>query len=883
MLLFSALLAAAACGTSLPEHPAVLTLNGEPVPNTFASSAPSLVLALSVPSSGARDAAAAPLADLELHLERNDRLYGANYHELELNALTNEISVRQAGPPAVSCMYIGTVHQDGRRVEGSVVGLSLCNGAEGEFSMGGTVWRLQPERAMPVAQDGRRLEVPAYRVAATPEPEARRMGSEAGSTCGVVDGDDHGHAHAIVGSNSGSSKSVDHSDARRRAPCPNGTPKHAEIFIVNDHARWMALGNTAADRTVAILNFASASYAATNFTECVDLVLVGQLTLTQANPPGLVRHCNEVDPVRPSLGPGCWTGCVGATAVNCTLKSSAPAETDYGVTLSTFRDWMNGLRTRLRVAYGTAYDAAHWFSHERFIYPVIGLAYVNTVCSGSAYGINSARSDSDASNANLFSHELGHNFAMGHTDTGIMGSGGNWFNNVSVSQTNAALASFTCLSLNVTTPSVPPVCGNGILENGEQCDSGFLNDTCCDISTCRLAPGCQCANTDPCCRNGAFLRAGTVCRAAQGTCDLAETCTGSSSLCPDDIFKLPNVTCRDSIGMNGTCVKGACVPSRLQQCRSNNAVASDRCQSFDCAALHCGSQNSTWCNYYWSYGALDGSPCDAANTMFCYQGACVNISTFAPATWEVSPWSACIREPSASPCGRGWRNRTAECKSWGSVVPVAQCGASQKPQTMLECFDFSCTHTQTPTASQSESPKRCPLVNGAVVCSQYVPNEVRVTIERSDVVVSAGATVQLVVGARSAVSVPAMAASSHLTLVYAYDIRFAQTGRVTEPFNRTVTVAVRAPTTYKKYQLLMVNAAGTAWEAPGASCMPATSVVTNGTVLTAEVCRFGPMALAEERVLTATRTHGRDTGAASAAGPASMLVVLVAVLAALLV
>jgi cysteine-rich repeat protein len=64
--------------------------------------------------------------------------------------------------------------------------------------------------------------------------------------------------------------------------------------------------------------------------------------------------------------------------------------------------------------------------------------------------------------------------------------------------------------------------------SGEQCDDGNLNNGDCCSKTCT------------------FEGAGTVCRAAGGACDIAETCTGSSYPCPADV-KQPNTTiCRSA-------------------------------------------------------------------------------------------------------------------------------------------------------------------------------------------------------------------------------------------------------------------------------------------------------------------------------------------------
>src|SRR5207244_8105324 len=47
----------------------------------------------------------------------------------------------------------------------------------------------------------------------------------------------------------------------------------------------------------------------------------------------------------------------------------------------------------------------------------------------------------------------------------------------------------------------------------------------------------------PACTHAAG-NAGTVCRAAAGGCDLAETCTGTSTTCPADAIKTDGTVCR---------------------------------------------------------------------------------------------------------------------------------------------------------------------------------------------------------------------------------------------------------------------------------------------------------------------------------------------------
>jgi hypothetical protein len=96
--------------------------------------------------------------------------------------------------------------------------------------------------------------------------------------------------------------------------------------------------------------------------------------------------------------------------------------------------------------------------------------------------------------------------------------------------------------------------GNGAAcTTGAACASGFCADgVCCntacgggdagDCQACSVANG---AAVDGTCAPRA---AGTVCRAATGACDVAETCTGSAAACPADHLAAAGTVCRSAAG-----------------------------------------------------------------------------------------------------------------------------------------------------------------------------------------------------------------------------------------------------------------------------------------------------------------------------------------------
>lgn len=57
-----------------------------------------------------------------------------------------------------------------------------------------------------------------------------------------------------------------------------------------------------------------------------------------------------------------------------------------------------------------------------------------------------------------------------------------------------------CLK-NLPSKLTSPVCGNGFLEDGEECDCGLKNycdNHCCNATTCKLFPGAECATGELC-------------------------------------------------------------------------------------------------------------------------------------------------------------------------------------------------------------------------------------------------------------------------------------------------------------------------------------------------------------------------------------------------
>ncbi|XP_052018844.1 disintegrin and metalloproteinase domain-containing protein 25-like [Apodemus sylvaticus] len=222
-------------------------------------------------------------------------------------------------------------------------------------------------------------------------------------------------------------------------------------------------------------------------------------------------------------------------------------------------------------------DIAHIFvNHDYDIY--LGLAFVGTVCEPSANcGVDRVLGRNLFHFGQIIAHEMGHNLGMEHdTDSCTCGvknclmaptdSGITKFSNCSYSDFWATYATAKCMrkeKKSIGTLNIK-LCGNGVVDDGEQCDCGDRytceRDQCCN-STCTLKAGAACA-FGLCCTRCQILPAGTLCREEVNECDLPEWCNGHSSKCPNDIYLLNGSPCKDG----GYCYEKSC-SVRDEQCK----------------------------------------------------------------------------------------------------------------------------------------------------------------------------------------------------------------------------------------------------------------------------------------------------------------------------
>ncbi|KAM9330594.1 disintegrin and metalloproteinase domain-containing protein 10-like [Gastrophryne carolinensis] len=133
-----------------------------------------------------------------------------------------------------------------------------------------------------------------------------------------------------------------------------------------------------------------------------------------------------------------------------------------------------------------------------------------------------------------------------------------------------------------------PMCGNQIVEEGEECDVGSNdNDTCCysvnagEGLQCTLKPGKECSPSQgECCSQlCTYKPKGEQCR-DEAECTYGNYCLGDTAKCPNPAPKDNYTLCRygTRICLNGMCSQSVCVKFGLEQCDCNTDNLYEKCQ-----------------------------------------------------------------------------------------------------------------------------------------------------------------------------------------------------------------------------------------------------------------------------------------------------------------
>uniref|UniRef100_A0A8C5BKH6 Disintegrin and metalloproteinase domain-containing protein 19 n=1 Tax=Gadus morhua TaxID=8049 RepID=A0A8C5BKH6_GADMO len=448
---------------------------------------------------------------LVLRVERNQELLGADFTETHYTEDGEAVTVNANHTD--HCFYHGDVQEHTH----SWVALSVCSGVRGLISLNSSdTYYLEPISGQSPLQH--------WLMSAEDLPLR-------GGTCG------HGHQTGHPGQLSDLLR-PHHQRVKRESW---GTTKYMELYIVADHALFTQQNkdyHKTKLRIMEIANYVDKFYRALN----IRVPLIGLEVWTERDQ------------------------CIVTGEPNTTLWS--------------FLQWRQKLKARKK------HDNAQLLTGVIFKGTTIGMAPLEGMCSlENSGGINVDHSDLPIGAAATMAHEIGHNFGMSHDNEGccveataeqggcvMAAATGHPFPKVFSHCSKKDLDGYFQKGGGMCLFNMPNMkdlvggkrCGNGFVEDGEECDCGELEECtndCCNANNCTLKEGAQCAH-GVCCESCKLKQAGTMCRGPAGSCDLPEYCTGGSPYCPANVYLLDGSSCQQRAAY---CYNGMCL-THQQQC-----------------------------------------------------------------------------------------------------------------------------------------------------------------------------------------------------------------------------------------------------------------------------------------------------------------------------
>lgn len=193
-------------------------------------------------------------------------------------------------------------------------------------------------------------------------------------------------------------------------------------------------------------------------------------------------------------------------------------------------------------------------------------------------------------------------------------------------------------------PEQEPVCGNGEVETGEECDAGSAN-----INSCTAEPGTSCTVctssctifTDsepyvgPACETDADCDAGFL-------CDATNVCSPEDDLCENGVFDPLHETDIDCGGVCGACEEGASCQSTFD-CEENHFCSDGECapdydaicsngeldEAFE-SGVDCGDICSSLFDQTCEADETCSTNADCGDALICVAGACTADTTAPP-------------------------------------------------------------------------------------------------------------------------------------------------------------------------------------------------------------------------------------------------------------
>ncbi|XP_030879993.1 disintegrin and metalloproteinase domain-containing protein 28 isoform X1 [Leptonychotes weddellii] len=570
-----------------------------------------------------------------LYLKKNKGLLAPGYVETRYNSTGEEVTT---SPQIMDdCYYQGHIVNE----KVSDASISTCRGLRGYFSQGDQKYFIEP--LSPTNQDGQEHALFKY------DPEEKTN-----STCGM---DDilwaHGSRQSVVLPATSLVKSKDQKGPEHK--------KYIEYYLVLDNGEFKKYSQDPEEirkRVFEMANYVNMLYKKLN----THVALVG------------MEIWNDEDKIK------------------ITPNAS--------FTLENFSKWRGSVLLRRK-----HHDIAQLITATKLSGTTVGLAFMSTMCSPyHSVGIVQDHSDNMLRVAGTMAHEMGHNLGMFHdsyvckcpSTICVMDRALSFY--IPTDFSSCSRISYDkffkdklsdCL-FNAPLPTdiiSIPICGNQLVEMGEDCDCGTpeeCTNICCDAKTCKIKASFQCALGE-CCEKCQFKKAGAVCRPAKDECDLPEMCDGKSGICPDDRFRVNGFPCQNG---EGYCLMGMC-PTLQEQCTDLWGPGTK------VADKSCYSRNEGGSKYGYCRKVDDTHiPCKASDAMcgklFCQGGS------------DNSPW-------------RGHIVTFLTCKTFdpednsqeiGMVANGTKCG-NKKVCINAECVDIKRAYKSTNCSSKCKGHAVC--------------------------------------------------------------------------------------------------------------------------------------------------------------------------------
>nr|XP_055151688.1 disintegrin and metalloproteinase domain-containing protein 28 isoform X2 [Symphalangus syndactylus] len=505
-----------------------------------------------------------------LYLKKNKNLLAPGYTEIYYNSTGKEITT---SPQIMDdCYYQGHIINE----KVSDASISTCRGLRGYFSQGNQRYFIEP--LSPIHRDGQEHALFKY------DPNEKNYDG----TCGM---DGVLWAHDLQNIVLPATRLVKLNDRKVQEH-----EKYIEYYLVLDNGEFKKYNENQDEirkRVFEMANYVNMLYKKLN----THVALVGM----------------EI-----------WTD-----------KDKIKITPNASFTLENFSKWRGSVLSRRR-----RHDIAQLITATELAGMTVGLAFMSTMCSPyHSVGVVQDHSDNLLRVAGTMAHEMGHNFGMFHDNYSckcpsticVMDKALSFY--IPTDFSSCSRVSYdkffedklsNCL-FNAPLPTdiiSTPICGNQLVEMGEDCDCGTSEECtniCCDAETCKIKASFQCALGE-CCEKCQFKKAGMVCRPAKDECDLSEMCDGKSGNCPDDRFQVNGFPCHHG---KGHCLMGTC-PTLQEQCtelwgpgtevadkscynRNEGGSKYGYCRRVDDTLIPCKA-NDTMCGKLFCQGGLDNLP-----------------------------------------------------------------------------------------------------------------------------------------------------------------------------------------------------------------------------------------------------------------------------------